>query len=183
MWHAQNSLAYRRKLSLSRDKTVALWEWQKSDSPSLVHTGLIDRAAVSHDGERIYSVSYDGSLRVWDRSTGTQADAFGQGSAVRSVAVSMDDQKVRIGVQNGRVKVLDCRTGDALFEEKHMRGECQVLHSVRAGVNLLQADGTKIFAYGIRRRGLDWLAGWRTWSFCEMRCVQSQWTATCIVFR
>ncbi len=51
-------------VSGSEDGTVAVWEWEKSEARSLVlegHNGSVDGVAASRDGERIVSVSDDGT--------------------------------------------------------------------------------------------------------------------------
>ncbi len=53
-------------LSASEDKTGGLWEWEKSDSPTLLlnHSDWVMSVVVSRDSERIFSVSRDGILSV-----------------------------------------------------------------------------------------------------------------------
>ncbi len=82
-----------------------MWEWEKTDSPTLFQTGYIDGAAVSGDGGRIFSVTHDGFLRIWNGNDGSRIDEFYQGSAAISVAISPDDLSVAIGFRNGNVKV------------------------------------------------------------------------------
>ncbi len=51
-------------VSASADRTVAVWEWEKSESPTLVlegHSDVVHSVAVSRDGERIFSGSRDGT--------------------------------------------------------------------------------------------------------------------------
>ncbi len=109
----------KRIVSASDDRTVAVWEWEKSDSPSLVlkgHSGEVHSVAVSHDGERIFSGSRDGTLRVWNAKNGLQIAEFCvDEGGVDTIAITADDRKMAIGLLNGTMKVIDCCTGETLF--------------------------------------------------------------------
>ncbi len=51
-------------VSASHDRTVAMWEWEKSEARILVlegHSGAVWSVAISRDGERIVSGSEDGT--------------------------------------------------------------------------------------------------------------------------
>ncbi len=91
-------------VSGSKEGTVAVWEWEKSEARSLVlegHNGSVNGVAASGDGERIVSGSDDGTLTVWNGKTGFEDAKFEQGSAVYCAAMCTDDQKVAIGLENG----------------------------------------------------------------------------------
>ncbi len=60
-----------------KDRKVIVWYWESSETVLQVLEGHDDyfvRIAVNNDGERIFSSSRDGMLRIWDASTGTQKE-------------------------------------------------------------------------------------------------------------
>ncbi len=107
-------------VSASEDKTIAVWEWEKSDSLITVlegHDDCVRSIAVSSAGDRLFSGSQDRTLRFWDLTARLQTEEFVQSSAIWTVAISADDMKLAIGLENGAVKVLDIWTGETVFED------------------------------------------------------------------
>ncbi|QJX00109.1 protein kinase domain-containing protein [Frigoriglobus tundricola] len=77
-WHDDN-VASARKLLGATPEDLRGWEWHHLNrlcSASLVtargHTGELTSAALSADGARIVTGSYDGTMRVWDAATGKE---------------------------------------------------------------------------------------------------------------
>ena len=72
------------------------------------HTDTSWDLALSPDGTRVLSASYDGSARLWDIQTGQEIRQFrGHIGAVNSVAFSSDGQKVLTGGADGVVLLWD----------------------------------------------------------------------------
>ena len=68
--------------------------------------------AFSPDGKRIASGSYDGTVKVWDASTGQEtSDPARAHGSVGSVAFSPDGKRIASGSHDGTVKVWDASTG------------------------------------------------------------------------
>ncbi len=84
--------------------------------------------AVSSSGDRLFSGSQDSTLRFWDLTAGSQTEELVQNSAVWTVAISADDMKVAIGLEDGALKVVDSWTGETLFEDTEAHTE--VVYSV-----------------------------------------------------
>ncbi len=81
------------------------------------HSGEVTGIAATSDGGRIYSCSYDGTLRIWDTATGTETEKLSQGSGVNCFAVCGQNRMIALGLRNGTLKIVDCVTKDVLFED------------------------------------------------------------------
>ncbi len=102
------------------DGKAMIWEWQTSESAVRVlegHGEAVMDIAVHSDGGRVLSCSRDGTLRTWDISTGAETEVLSQGNAVCCVAVCGENRMIAFGLRDRRLRVLDCRTKDVLFEE------------------------------------------------------------------
>jgi len=76
------------------------------------HTGPVRTVAVSEDGARAVSGSDDGTVRVWDLTTGTeQAALTGHAGEVFSVALTPDGTRAVSGGSDRTVRVWDLTTG------------------------------------------------------------------------
>lgn len=76
------------------------------------HTGGVDRAAISADGKRIVTASFDKTARVWDAATGTSvATLVSHTGSVRSAAFSPDGQRVITGAEDNTARIWDVETG------------------------------------------------------------------------
>jgi WD40 repeat protein/predicted Ser/Thr protein kinase len=100
------------------------WEWrylkQQCHRDLLTlrgHTGGIHGLAFSPDGTRLASSSLDGTLKVWDVTTGQVLHTLkGHSSEVASVAFSPDGKQLAsAGFQDQMVKVWDASTGQELM--------------------------------------------------------------------
>lgn len=92
---------------------------RKTTGPSTLtatgHTGTVESVAVSSDGQRVVSGSWDKSVKVWAATTGTLlADCVGHTNGVDSVALSRDGQRVVSGSGDRTVKVWDTASGRCL---------------------------------------------------------------------
>lgn len=73
------------------------------------HDSWVLAVAVSPDGRRIVSGSYDKTLRIWDAETGAafSEPLIGHSDRVRSVAFSHDSRRIVSGSDDGTLRIWD----------------------------------------------------------------------------
>ena len=83
----------------------------------IIHTNdRVNTVAISPDGSRILSGSYDKTIRLWDAETGNASGAplLGHTDYVPSVAISPDGSRIVSGSADNTIRVWDAETGKAL---------------------------------------------------------------------
>jgi WD40 repeat protein len=76
------------------------------------HTHPVTSVALSSDGARIVSGSWECTVRIWDAASGTvQHTMEGHISLVTSVAFSSDNLRIVSGSYDGTVRIWDANTG------------------------------------------------------------------------
>ncbi|KAG8796397.1 hypothetical protein FRC12_024573 [Ceratobasidium sp. 428] len=90
----------------------------------------VDSIAVSGDGRRIASGSYDNAVRIWDAQTGAALlePMKGHSMSVTSVAFSPDGRRIVSGSSDSTVRIWDAQTGAALLEP--LEGHAGLVSSV-----------------------------------------------------
>ena len=75
------------------------------------HTGPVHAVAFSPDGRQLASASDDGTMRLWDPSTGQATAPLGHDDWVRGVAFSPDGRLLASANGDGTVRLWDPSTG------------------------------------------------------------------------
>ncbi|WP_437321244.1 TIR domain-containing protein [Sorangium sp. So ce385] len=90
--------------------------WTAEERTLHGHSARVNACAVSPDGQRIVSASYDSTLKVWDLATGRLLSTLeGHSDRVNACAVSPDGQRI-VSASSGRtLKVWELATGRLLF--------------------------------------------------------------------
>jgi WD40 repeat protein len=81
------------------------------------HLNFIRHTCLSEDGNRLYSASDDGTIRVWDIATTTRtsiAKFFGHTSKVAVVCLSYKTDRLISVSDNGEIKVWDTVSGKCI---------------------------------------------------------------------
>ncbi|CAI9580560.1 unnamed protein product [Staurois parvus] len=100
-------------LSSSRDKTVIMWKLTRDETSYGVpqrglrgHSHFVSDVVISSDGQFALSGSWDGTLRLWDLTTGTTTRRFvGHTKDVLSVAFSADNRQIVSGSRDKTIKL------------------------------------------------------------------------------
>ncbi len=112
-------IAERRLTELACPAVILRWRTLR-ESPAFVrilsgHQDAVNSVAVTPDGRRIVSGSFDRTIAVWDLETGSQIHRFtGHQAAVNSIAVSPDGRRIVSGSGDNTVVVWDLETGNQI---------------------------------------------------------------------
>ncbi|WP_437305670.1 TIR domain-containing protein [Sorangium sp. So ce388] len=89
--------------------------WTGEERTLSGHSGGVNACAVSPDGQRIVSASYDTTLKVWDLASGKLLSTLeGHSVAVNACAVSPDGQRIVSASGDSTLKVWDLASGKLL---------------------------------------------------------------------
>jgi cytochrome c len=130
-----------RLVSGGDDFSVRLWDSATQTSRVLGHhAGKVLRLAVSPDGTRVASASWDGSARIWSLDGDTApVDITGHSNGVNDVAFSADGTELFSASTDGTLRVWDAATG----------AQRRVLVRHGFGINtLVLGDADQWIAYG-----------------------------------
>ena len=86
---------------------------------SLSLSSKVSSVAMSADGKRVISGSYDGTARVWDADTGKELATLSHEESVWSVAMSADGKRVISRSNDGTARLWDADTGKELASLAH----------------------------------------------------------------
>ena len=79
------------------------------------HSHCVSSVAVSGDGKRVVSGSFDGTLKLWNPATGELIRTFeGYSGSLTSVAYSRDGRRVFSGSLDGTIRIWNPETGELI---------------------------------------------------------------------
>ncbi|KAL5503814.1 hypothetical protein ACEPAH_7885 [Sanghuangporus vaninii] len=112
------------------------------------HTNCVNLVAVSADGERIASGSYDKTIRVWSAFSGELiAGPFEAVNAVWCVAISPDGKQVVSGSDEGTIHVWDVDTGNCVSVFKASDSSVASVAFSQDGKRVIAVSDEKVFYY------------------------------------
>lgn len=96
------------------DPTMKIWDIESQQCRATLrgHTGMVRSTAVSHDGKRAVSGSFDRTVRHWNLETGEcLATLEGHSAIVRSVQITPDGWFAVSGSEDTTIKIWDLGAG------------------------------------------------------------------------
>jgi guanine nucleotide-binding protein subunit beta-2-like 1 protein len=122
-----------RLVSASRDRSIIVWRVAQSEDPEsnaygfaerrlTGHSHIVQDVAISSDGQFCLSGSWDGTLRLWDLTTGETTRRFvGHTKDVLSVAFSADNRQIVSGSRDKTINLWNTlgQLKFAITEEGH----------------------------------------------------------------
>ena len=106
------------------------------------HGGSVSQLLLSSDGKKMYSGSYDGTVRVWCTESGDCIHVINAGYCVSKIAISPDEKSILMGEYSevsGKIKEVDIESGKLL----------NVYHYHQATITLLTylSNGKQFVSY------------------------------------
>ena len=140
-----------KKLLVAGDDTKMIRVWElpdpmpnsisESSREFTVHSKAIsDLAAIDSLPNQVYSASLDGTARLVDLTNGRSLRGFSQGSAVNSIAVSPDGQRIAAAGDNGRVRLF--RSNGQTIKE--MRGDIRLTATLTRAQQLVRSANSRV---------------------------------------
>ena len=101
-----------------------MWNLETGEVPRTLkgHSEVVSSVAVTGDGKRAVSASYDGTLKVWNLETGDSRTLQGHSDVVHGVAITADQNRAPSASGAKTLRVWDLETGESRSLEGH--SEC-----------------------------------------------------------
>ena len=116
------------------DETLRLWDLDTGACLQTLegHTGVVQSVALTPDGRRALSGSWDKTLRLWDLDTGACLQTLeGHTDEVDSVALTPDGRRALSGSWDKTLRLWDLDTG-ACLAGYQSRGKVTSLSAIKA---------------------------------------------------
>lgn len=107
-------------VSASFDGNAILWDTLQKHSRMIFkgHTNWIFACSLFRDEKAVVTGSYDKTLRIWDCETGICIQKISYSNPVRTLSVSSDQEKIILGLMNGKLELLSRVPGKVLIKRK-----------------------------------------------------------------
>jgi WD40 repeat protein len=118
-------------ISTSVDGMLRVWDWRSMKCERLLrgHEGSIPAAAISPDGQSIFSVGRDRTLRQWDLLTkhARPMQSRLEAEGCYTTEYSNDGKRIYVACYDGHLRVIDAQSGDTVEKWQVHNGSCNTL--------------------------------------------------------
>jgi len=126
-----------------REPVVRIWDVKEKEPIRVLegHETSVYALTVSHDGQWLASASMDGTVRLWDTTTWTEAAKLNHGVNVYGVAFSPDGTRLACACANNTIRLWDLSKRQLVAE---LHGHTKYVHHVAwspDGTRLISASG------------------------------------------
>jgi WD40 repeat protein len=145
------------------DKTARLWEVATGKQVRAFrgHAHWVLSVALSGDGTRLVTGSYDNTARLWDVASGEEIRVFdGHVSPIISVALSGDGKHLVTGSSDSSTRLWDVATGKEL---------CRLVSFQDNAWAVVDPDGRFDASGGGDVEGLHWVVGMETIALAQLK--------------
>ena len=113
--------------------TVPIWDVNTGELVTILtgHEDDVPAVAFSPDGDRVVTSSYDGTLRLWDATSGDERRKLDVGADAFALGFSPDGRWLAAGI--GCDGVLTIWNGETLEQEHELKGHTDCLQDVAFG--------------------------------------------------
>jgi WD40 repeat protein len=98
--------------------TLKVWDLSTGELKGAampVHDGQVSSIQLSPDGTVAVTASHDGTVRIWDATTGKQQHLLRHANGVRACALSSDGRMIASSSLDDTVRLWDASTGNELY--------------------------------------------------------------------
>lgn len=109
-------------VTASKDNTACVWTISGEQKFCAKHNGEVSEAFLTKDNKILITSGEDGYVRLWDMTSDQPIKEFKYGSFVRDMDINPESTMVAVGLDDGKVSIIDLATEENTHELKLSEG-------------------------------------------------------------